>query len=65
MNSHKRGNNEAVREENELKVSLMFSNVTLAEHILRDAQTHRCNSRALSLSNNLIINCISLLSTAN
>ncbi len=49
MNSHKRGNNEAVREENELKVSLMFSNVTLAEHIW---ETHRLTDviHVLSLS---------------
>ncbi len=66
MTSHKQGNNGAVREENELKVSLMLE--TLAEHFW---ETHRLTGRlihmlslslSLSLSNNLVIICINLLS---
>ncbi len=60
MTSHKQGNNKgAVREENEL--SFTITRDIAAEHYW---ETHRGN---LSLSHNLVINCInciSLLSTA-
>ncbi len=57
--SYKRGNNNgAVREES----------FTITRHccwiFLRDAQTYRGTNLSLSLSHNLVINCISLLSTA-
>ncbi len=55
MTSHKRGNNGAVREENELKISLLVMLETLAEHFWK---THRLrgNSHALSLSLSLSYN---------
>ncbi len=63
MTSHKRGNNKgAVREENEL--SFTITRDIAAEHYW---ETHRGNlslSLSLSLSHNLVINCISVLSTA-
>ncbi len=56
MTSHKRGNNNgAVREENELKVSDIAADHWLTEVTLI--------SLFLFLSHNLVINCISLLST--
>ncbi len=58
MTSHKQGNNGAVREENELKVSLMLE--TLAEHFW---ETHRLTGRLihmLSLALSLSLSSLSL-----
>ncbi len=50
MTSHKRGNNGAVREENELQISLLVKLETLAEHFWEKHRLIHMLSLSLSIS---------------